>query len=86
MLNGHAEKRSFEPHQGMPRSLVDRCVSGIKANEECIGSLIEDSLALCTALTPIIGYDAAANIAKEAFSTRKTVRQVSREHKVLPER
>ena len=68
------------------RNLVDRCVSGIKANEERIGSLIEDSLALCTALTPIIGYDAAANIAKEAFSTGKTVRQVSREHRVLPER
>ena len=68
------------------RNLVDRCVSGIKANEERIGSLIEDSLALCTALTPIIGYDAAANIAKEAFSTGKTVRQVSLEHRVLPEK
>jgi len=68
------------------RNLVDRCISGIEANEERIVSLIEGSLALCTALTPIIGYDAAANIAKEAFSTDKTVRQVSREHKVLPEK
>ena len=68
------------------RNLVDRCISGIEANEERIVSLIEGSLALCTALTPIIGYDAAANIAKEAFSTGKTVRQVSREHKVLPEK
>ncbi|MEE9151086.1 MAG: lyase family protein, partial [Thermoplasmata archaeon] len=68
------------------RNLVDRCVSGIKANEERTGSLIEWSLALCTALTPIIGYDTAANIAKEAFSTGKTVRQVSLEHKVLPEK
>jgi len=68
------------------RNLVDRCVSGIEANEERTGSLIEGSLALCTALTPIIGYDAAANIAKEAFTTGKTIRQISLEHKLLPER
>ena len=68
------------------RNLAERCVSGIKANEERIGSLIEDSLALCTALTPIIGYDAAASIAREAFSNGKTIRQVSREHKVLPDK
>jgi fumarate hydratase class II len=68
------------------RNLVDRCVNGIKANEEHLGSLIEGSLALCTALTPIIGYDAAANIAKDAFTTGKTIRQVLREHKVLPEK
>jgi len=68
------------------RNLVDRCISGIEANEERIVSLIEESLAVCTSLTPIIGHDAAANIAKEAFSTGKTVRQVSREYKVLPEK
>jgi fumarate hydratase class II len=68
------------------RNLVDRCVGKIEANEERAGVLIERSLALCTALTPIIGYDAAANIAKEAFSTGKTVHQVSHEHKVLPEK
>ena len=68
------------------RNLVGRCVSGIEANEERTDSLIEGSLALCTALTPIIGYDAAANIAKEAFTTGKTIRQISLEHKLLPER
>ncbi len=68
------------------RNLVYRCVGKIEANEERTRSLIERSLALCTALTPIIGYDAAANIAKEAFSTGKTVYQVSHEHKVLPEK
>jgi fumarate hydratase class II len=68
------------------RNLVERCVSGIEANKDRIGSLIEDSLALCTALTPIIGYDATVSIAKEASSTGKTVRQISREHKVLSEK
>ncbi len=66
------------------RNLVERCVRRIEANEERTGSLIERSLALCTALTPIIGYDAAADIAKEAFSTGKTVREVARARKVLP--
>ena len=38
--------------------------------------LVEQSLAMCTALAPRIGYDAAAEIAKEAYATGKTVRQV----------
>ena len=36
-------------------------------------------------LAPIIGYDKAAAIAKEAFATGKTVREVAREHKVMPD-
>jgi fumarate hydratase class II len=67
------------------RVLADRCILGIEANIERAESLIEGSLALCTPLAPIIGYDAAAQIAKEAFSTGKTVRQVAIEHKVLSE-
>ena len=66
--------------------LADRCIIGIEANIERAESLIEGSLALCTPLAPIIGYDAAAKIAKEAFSTGKTVRQVALEHKVLSEK
>ena len=45
--------------------------------------LIEGSLAMCTSLAPLIGYDKAAAIAKEAFATGKTVRQVALEQKVL---
>jgi len=67
-------------------ALASRCISGIEANRERAASLIEGSLALCTPLAPIIGYDAAAKIANEAFSTGKTVRQVALEHKVLPEK
>ncbi|MBI2351478.1 MAG: aspartate ammonia-lyase, partial [Deltaproteobacteria bacterium] len=36
-------------------------------------------------LAPVIGYDAAARIAKESFATGKTVREVAKAHKVLPE-
>ncbi|MGB0716755.1 MAG: class II fumarate hydratase [Phycisphaerae bacterium] len=65
------------------RVFADRCVDGIEANEERCAELIEGSLAMCTSLAPIIGYDKAAAIAKEAYQTGKTVREVAREHKVL---
>ncbi len=63
-----------------------KCIEGIKANEERCRSLIEESLAMCTALAPEIGYEAAARIAKDAYKLNKTVRQVAREQKVLPEK
>lgn len=40
---------------------------------------------MCTSLAPLIGYDAAAKIAKESMSSGKTVRQVAAEKKVLGE-
>ncbi len=67
------------------RVLADKCVSGIRANRERCQSLIEGSLAMCTALAPKIGYDAAAKIAKEAYETGRTVREIARERRVLPE-
>ncbi|RMG52186.1 MAG: class II fumarate hydratase [Acidobacteria bacterium] len=67
------------------RVLADKCVGGIRANRERCQSLIEGSLAMCTALAPKIGYDAAAKIAKEAYETGRTVREIAREKRVLPE-
>ncbi|MGQ0812273.1 MAG: class II fumarate hydratase [Nitrospiraceae bacterium] len=63
-----------------------KCVEGIKANEQRCHDGIEQSLAMCTALAPEIGYEAAAKIAKDAYKTGKTVREVAREQKVLPEK
>ena len=62
---------------------VDKCISGIEADEERCGETIEQSLAMCTSLAPIIGYDNAAAIAKEAYASGKTVREVAREKGVL---
>jgi fumarate hydratase class II len=45
--------------------------------------MVEQSLAMCTSLAPLIGYDKAAEIAKESFKTGKTVRQIAEEKKVL---
>ncbi|MBU0517421.1 class II fumarate hydratase [bacterium] len=61
----------------------DRCVAGIEADEERSAEMIEKSLAMCTSLSPIIGYLAAADIAKEAYKTGRTVREVAREKGVM---
>ncbi len=62
---------------------VDRCISGIEADEGRCGEIIEQSLAMCTSLAPIIGYDNAAAIAKEAYASGSTVREVARKKGVL---
>ena len=67
------------------RVFADRCASGIEANRQRCESLVEQSLAMCTSLAPKIGYDKAAEIAKESFKTGKTVRQVAAERKLMGE-
>ncbi|MGD1992507.1 MAG: class II fumarate hydratase [Anaerolineae bacterium] len=66
------------------RLFTERCVVGIEANEVRCREMVERSLALATALVPIIGHDRAAQISKEAHRTGRTVRQVAAEWGVLP--
>ena len=63
----------------------ERCLQGLEADRERCEGLIEESLAMCTALAPVIGYDQAAAIAKQAHETGRTVREVALAEKVLPE-
>ncbi len=53
-----------------------RAIAGLAANLERCAELAERSLALATALVPALGYDAAAEIAKEALATGRTLREV----------
>lgn len=62
----------------------EKCVDGIKANLPRCAELVEYSMAMVTSLAPIIGYDQAAEIAKESAKTGKTVRQICQERQVLP--
>ena len=64
---------------------AEKCINGITANEARCRAFIENSLAMCTALAPVIGYEKAAAIAKGAYTTGKTVREVATEEKVLSE-
>jgi fumarate hydratase class II len=64
-------------------TFTEKCVVGIEANEERCRELVELSMAMVTSLAPKIGYDRAAEIAKESARTGKTVREICREKKVL---
>jgi fumarate hydratase, class II len=59
-------------------NLARQCVDGLKATEKG-PQMVERGLAICTSLAPIIGYDAAAGLAKDAARTGKTIREVARE-------
>ncbi len=61
------------------RTFTERCVVGLEADAARCRESVERSLALATALTPLIGYDAAAEIAEEARRSGRTVREVALE-------
>jgi fumarate hydratase class II len=66
------------------KNLAKQCVDGLKATAKG-PEMVERGLAICTSLAPVIGYDAAANLAKEAAKTGKTIREVAREKTKLSE-
>jgi len=66
------------------RVLAEKCVSGITADRERCYNYADRSLMVVTAITPHIGYDNAAKVAKKAIAENKSVRQVILEEKILP--
>ena len=81
----HNLLQSIDLLASVSRIFADKCIAGLQADEERCQQMIEQSLAMCTSLAPHIGYDAAAAIAKEAYQTGRTVREVALEKQVLPE-
>jgi fumarate hydratase class II len=77
--------QSIELLSRAARVFADRCAAGLSANPKRCAELVEQSLAMCTSLAPLIGYDKAGEVAKESLSSGKTVRQVAAEKKVLSE-
>ncbi len=63
----------------------EKCVAGIRAHKARCEELVEYSMAMVTSLAPIIGYDKAAEIAKESAKTGQTVREICRNRRILPE-
>jgi len=66
------------------RNFSEQCVKGLTATTKG-PDMVERGLAICTSLAPVIGYDAAAAISKEAHKTGKTIREVAREKTQLTE-
>ncbi|MFP4098439.1 MAG: class II fumarate hydratase [Alphaproteobacteria bacterium] len=87
--NGHFELNVFKPViiynvlqsikllADASNSFTQNCVVGIKANEERISKLLQESLMLVTALNPYIGYDNAAKIAKKAHEEGSTLKEAA---------
>ncbi|MDR0337165.1 MAG: class II fumarate hydratase, partial [Planctomycetaceae bacterium] len=63
---------------------TQKCLDGLEANEEKCRESIEKSLSMVTALNPYIGYEKSAALAKEAFQTGKTIRELCTEQNILP--
>ncbi len=67
------------------RAFVDFCAAEMEANAKACEASVEQSLSMVTSLNPLIGYEKAAALAKEAFKTGKTIRELCREQKILPD-
>ncbi len=61
---------------GVAPLLADRCVAGIRANTERLRRYAESSASIVTALNRFIGYEAAAQVAKQSLETGRTIREV----------
>lgn len=57
-------------------TLAERCVRGITANQERLQQIVENSIGIVTALNPYIGYENATAVAKEAYATGQSVREI----------
>jgi fumarate hydratase class II len=66
-------------------AFVNFALVDMEANAEACQAAVEKSLSMVTGLNPYIGYDRAAALAKEAFHSGRTIRELCREKKVLPE-
>ncbi|HEY6286399.1 MAG TPA: class II fumarate hydratase [Ktedonobacteraceae bacterium] len=76
--------QSIDLLASVTRNFTEQCIKGIKATTKG-PEMVERGLAISTALAPIIGYDEAASISKEAYKTGKTIREVARERTNLSE-
>ncbi|REK17911.1 MAG: class II fumarate hydratase [Planctomycetota bacterium] len=70
---------------GATGAFVDFCALEMEANAEACQAAVEKSLAMVTSLNPHIGYERAAAVAKEAFKTGKTIRELCQDQKILPD-
>ncbi|MDY0166114.1 MAG: class II fumarate hydratase [Thermoguttaceae bacterium] len=80
-----AALESVRTLSGAVAAFTDLCLAGMEANVDACAAGIERSLSLVTGLNPYIGYEQAAALAKEAFESGKTIRQLCLEKGVLPE-
>jgi aspartate ammonia-lyase len=94
---GQLQLNAYEPLEAMAildsqrlmtntmRTLREKCVDGITVNEATLVTNIERTVGIVTALNPVIGYEAATELAREAYASDKGILEVIREKGVLTE-
>ena len=82
-LIAHSLHESIRCLASGARVFASACVDGIEADAARCRELMDRSLMLVTALNPHIGYDQAAAVAKEAFATGRTLREIVLAKKLL---
>jgi len=75
---------SMELLKNCVQKFTDSCITGIVANEERCRRYLEDSLGLVTVLAPSIGYNAAAEVAKESVATGRSIREIVLARGLMP--
>ena len=81
---GHTALESTSLLAAGAQAFVDLCATGLEPNAEACEAAVEQSLSMVTSLNPHIGYEKAAQLAKEAFKSGKTIRELCTEQQVLP--
>ncbi|MGC4003047.1 MAG: class II fumarate hydratase [Pirellulales bacterium] len=81
---GHAVLQSIVLLAKGTNAFVDFCAIEMEANKEACEASVEKSLSMVTSLNPHIGYEKASALAKEAFKTGKTIRELCTEQGILP--
>lgn len=82
---GQTTLESIQLMTGGVNAFIEFCMLGLEANPQACEAAVEQSLSMSTSLNPLIGYEKAAKLTKDAFASGKTIRQLCQEQKILPE-
>jgi fumarate hydratase class II len=82
-LMGYNLLQSIQILSSCSTNFAEKCIKGIQADQDKCMSNLEKSLSLVTAFVPEVGYDQSAALAKEAYQTGKTIREVAKEKNIL---
>ncbi len=82
---GHTVLESVHLMANGVNAFIEFCMDGLEANPQACEASVEQSLSMVTSLNPLIGYEKAAKLAKDAFATGKTIRQLCEDEGVLPQ-
>ncbi|MDZ4848584.1 MAG: class II fumarate hydratase [Pirellulaceae bacterium] len=82
---GHAALESIHLLTHGTKAFIEFCMEGLEANPIACEASVEQSLSMVTSLNPFIGYEKASKLAKDAFASGKTIRELCIEEGIVPE-